>query len=468
MIALYTRVSTQEQAREGYSIEEQASRLRSYCDAMGWPDHQLYTDPGFSGGSMDRPALQQLIRDVESGQITRVVVYKLDRLSRSQLDTLYLIERVFLAHGCEFVSLSESFDTSTPFGRAMIGILAVFAQLEREQIKERMTMGREARAKEGGYCASSHIPIGYNYEGGELVVAPAEAMQVREVYRLFLSGAPVRAIEREMRQRGLAHRYGPWTPYTIRRVLSSPVYAGRVTYAGQVHDGRHEPLVDEATWQAAQDRLAERSAQAAKHQAVSGRKFLLTGLIWCARCGARYGAVVSHADQIRSYYMCYSRSAKSAAMVRDRACKNTTWRVEKLDGLILGQIAQLATDPAQIPRVSSQPHPEEQIAALEAQLAEVRRRKARLLDLYATETALTPSDLAARINPLSEQEGRLQGEIEALRASSGVDEKKAATLVATFSDVIASGDPARIRTLVESLIDRIDLDGSQLTIRWRF
>lgn len=101
-------------------------------------------------------------------------------------------------------------------------------------------------------------------------------------------------------------------------------------------------------------------------------------------------------------------------------------------------------------------------------IEEVRRRKARLLDLYATEAALTPSDLSARINPLSEQEGRLQGEIEALRASSGVDEKKAATLVATFADVIASGDPARIRTLVESLIDRIDLDGSQLTIRWRF
>ena len=142
--------------------------------------------------------------------------------------------------------------------------------------------------------------------------------------------------------------------------------------------------------------------------------------------------------------------------------------MEQLDGLILDQIAQLSTDPAQIPRVSSQPHPEEQIAALEAQLAEVRRRKARLLDLYASETALTPSDLAGRINPLSEQEGRLKGEIEALRASSGVDEKKAAAIAATFADVIASGDPARIRTLVESLIDRIDLDGRQLTIRWRF
>lgn len=467
MIALYTRVSTQEQAREGYSIEEQASRLRSYCDAMGWPDHQLYTDPGFSGGSMDRPALQQLIRDVESGQITRVVVYKLDRLSRSQLDTLYLIERVFLAHGCEFVSLSESFDTGTPFGRAMIGILAVFAQLEREQIKERMTMGREARAKEGKFHGGAHIPIGYDYVDGELVVNPPEAMQVREVYRRFVSGAPVRQIEEDLRERGLAHRAGPWSTRTIRNVLASPVYIGRVVFAGEVHDGHHEPLVDEATWQAAQDRLAQRAQQASKHQAVSGRQSLLTGLIWCARCGARYGTRKTGQPRHR-YYVCYSRSHQSANMVRDPNCDNPSWRMEQLDGLILDQIAQLSTDPAQIPRVSSQPHPEEQIAALEAQLAEVRRRKARLLDLYAAETALTPSDLAARINPLSDQEGRLKGEIEALRASSGVDEKKAAAIAATFADVIASGDPARIRTLVESLIERIDLDGSQLTIRWRF
>jgi len=107
MIALYTRVSTQEQAREGYSIDEQAARLNSYCDAMNWRDVKLYTDPGYSGGSTDRPALQQLIRDVESGMVSRVVVYKLDRLSRSQLDTLYLIERIFLAHSRKNLSLLD-------------------------------------------------------------------------------------------------------------------------------------------------------------------------------------------------------------------------------------------------------------------------------------------------------------------------------------------------------------------------
>ena len=151
-VALYPRVSTQEQAKEGYSIGEQIERLTDYCKAMRWEVYKIYTDPGYSGGNTDRPGLQEMIKDVEAGLIDKVVVYKLDRLSRSQLDTLYLIEKVFLANGTDFVSMSENFDTSTPFGRAMIGILAVFAQLEREQIKERMGMGKEDALDAGKLC----------------------------------------------------------------------------------------------------------------------------------------------------------------------------------------------------------------------------------------------------------------------------------------------------------------------------
>ena len=154
------RVSTQEQVKEGYSIPEQTDRLKSYCSAMGWDVFKVYTDAGFSGANTSRPALQELMRDVESHFIEKVVVYKLDRLSRSQKDTLHLIEDVLLSNGCDFVSMNENFDTSTPFGKAMIGILAVFAQLEREQIKERMQMGKDARAKQGLFHGSANNPIG--------------------------------------------------------------------------------------------------------------------------------------------------------------------------------------------------------------------------------------------------------------------------------------------------------------------
>lgn len=125
--ALYIRVSTQEQALEGYSIDAHTDRLTSYCRAKGWGIGKIYKDAGFSGSNMDRPALQQLLSDIKDGAIDCVLVYKLDRLSRSQKDTLCIIEDVFLSHNVSFVSMQENFDTSTPFGRAIIGILSVFA-----------------------------------------------------------------------------------------------------------------------------------------------------------------------------------------------------------------------------------------------------------------------------------------------------------------------------------------------------
>jgi site-specific DNA recombinase len=202
--ALYVRVSTAEQAKEGYSIGEQLDRLTKYCEAMKWEVYKSYTDPGYSGANTNRPGLQDMLADIRNGKIDKVVVYKLDRLSRSQKDTLNLIEDNFLAYNCDFVSLSENFDTSTPFGRAMVGILAVFAQLEREQIKERMSMGKEARAKEGKWHGGVN-PIGYDYIDGQLVINDYAAMQIKEVYERFLDGEPLRSIETDFMRRKIKH-----------------------------------------------------------------------------------------------------------------------------------------------------------------------------------------------------------------------------------------------------------------------
>ena len=134
MVAIYVRVSTLEQYIEGYSINEQIERLKKYCEAKGWTVYKVYIDGGYSGANMDRPGLQEMFRDVEAGAFDAVLVYKLDRLSRSQKDTLEIIEDILLPSNIEFISMTENLDTSTPFGRAMIGILSVFAQLESEQI----------------------------------------------------------------------------------------------------------------------------------------------------------------------------------------------------------------------------------------------------------------------------------------------------------------------------------------------
>ena len=189
----YVRVSTDSQI-ENYSIEEQTDRLKAYCKAKGWTLLHIYVDGGYSGGNTDRPALQEMLHEITQNHVDAVVVYKLDRLSRSQKDTLTLIEDKLLANNTDFVSINENFDTSTPFGRAMIGILSVFAQLEKDQITERFTMGRIGRSKAGYFHGGANAPTGYDFKDGLLIVNEYEAMQVRKVFSLFLAGKSINAI----------------------------------------------------------------------------------------------------------------------------------------------------------------------------------------------------------------------------------------------------------------------------------
>lgn len=218
MVFGYVRVSTENQI-ENYSIDEQIHRIKSYCNAKGWMLLKIYTDGGYSGGNTNRPALQQMIKALRTNKVDAVVVYKLDRLSRSQKDTLTLIEDEFLSHDVDFVSISENFDTSTPFGRAMIGILSVFAQLEKDQITERLTMGRVARGKAGYYHGGSAPPFGYCYLDGELVIDEYQSIQVREIFDYFLAGKSINAIWHEMS----AKYGGRWNATKIRLILLNSV-----------------------------------------------------------------------------------------------------------------------------------------------------------------------------------------------------------------------------------------------------
>ena len=188
---IYIRVSSTEQAEEGYSIGSQTDKLNAYCKAMGYKIFNTYVDRGFTGANINRPALQQLIQDVELGKLDIVVVMKLDRLSRSQKDTLYLIEDVFEKNQTSFISVSESFDTGTPMGKAFVGILAVFTQFERERIKERIEDGKMERAKSGKVMNWFKIPIGYDYdsESKTLLINRYEAQIVKRCFELYASGA---------------------------------------------------------------------------------------------------------------------------------------------------------------------------------------------------------------------------------------------------------------------------------------
>ena len=189
IVDVYARVSSQEQAEEGYSIGEQEEKLKAYCVAMGYKVNRVAVDPGYSGASLDRPGIREVIADVKRGRCKKVIVWKLDRLSRSQKDTLILLEDVFFPNGCAFVSLNENFDTATPIGRCIVGVLAAFAQMERENIKMRTSMGKAAAIRAGKYTGPC-APFGYQYqfkENGkrEIIPDPYSSMIVKEIYSLY-------------------------------------------------------------------------------------------------------------------------------------------------------------------------------------------------------------------------------------------------------------------------------------------
>ena len=455
IVGIYARVSTQEQANN-YSISEQIDRLKKYCDSLGWTIYRQYIDPGYSGASTDRPGLTALITDIKTGKLQKVVVYKLDRLSRSQLDTLYLIEKVFLGNNVDFVSMSENFDTASPFGKAMIGILAVFAQLEREQIKERLMMGKVARAKSGKFCGSWACNIGYDYINGELIINEYEKLQVQKIYDLFLSGMPITQIIKTMTEAGYRHKHGTWNDRTIRNVLSSKTYLGYILFKGNWYKGQHEPIITEETHKKAAAIMARRRTAYESCHRPGKVQSILGGLLYCAECGEKYSKKKTHYIRKdgtqRCYYACLSRLGYTG-----KTCHNKHWTMEDLDKIVFDEIRKLALDETYQPEQPKQINTEKQREKLDKQIA-------RLIDLYAV-GGMPLDSIQAKIQALEEQK-------EALLAAEQPVEKitfdESKHIASGFGVVLDNGNFYQIRTVIESLIDRIEIDGERVSIYWNF
>ncbi len=455
----YVRVSTDNQL-ENYSIEEQTGRLRAFCAARGWTLLRIYTDGGYSGGNTNRPALQEMLSAIREGSVGAVVVYKLDRLSRSQKDTLSLIEDEFLAHKTDFVSINENFDTSTPFGRAMIGLLSVFAQLEKDQITERFTMGRIGRGRAGYFHGGGNAPTGYDYRDGLLHVNEYEAMQVREVFELFLSGKSINAIAR-----GLSARYTTgWTAAKVRNVLKNSLYTGKVHFLGEEYPGRHQPLVDAETFAAANRLLCSAAREQKKNTAQKNpfrAGYLLSGLVRCGRCGARYAA--DH-----GFYKCYSRSKCSARFVVDPDCKNDSWPIAELDAVVTQNVEQLLSAPGALERFLSRADGRKKApvdrAALARRLRDIERQTGKLIDLY--QVGQIPMDvITERIEALTAEKSRLSAQL------STNEEAPAKELFVKALDAyrkgFADGDTDKRRLLLSSVIESVTVTGREVAIHWR-
>ncbi|MDL2287858.1 recombinase family protein [Oscillospiraceae bacterium OttesenSCG-928-F05] len=331
--AIYIRVSTDAQREEGYSIDAQREMLTAHCVSKGLKHMDYYIDGGFTGSNIDRPELRRLIADAKAGKLSHVIVYKLDRLSRSQKDTLYLIEDVFNPHGVDFVSLQETMDTSTPMGRLMLGILSAFAQLERENIRERTRMGMLERVKDGYWMGGGRVPFGYDYDSEQGILVPNEdAETVRRIYDLYLKGYPLYKIAQIV---GLKYER------LARQILNRKSNYGVIAYNGKEYVGRHTPIIDRDTYERAMAMQRERSSK--KFHAAS--RYLLTGLVYCGKCGAkmRYQKWGKRGEKL----VCYSQEKNKPHLVRDPNCTQPKLWADEVEDTVLTALFALSLDPGE-------------------------------------------------------------------------------------------------------------------------
>lgn len=324
--AIYIRVSTDAQREEGYSIDAQKEMLTAYCISKAIKKYEYYIDGGFTGSNLERPELKRMIKDIENGKISCVLVYKLDRLSRSQKDTLYLIEDVFNPNNVDFVSLNESMDTSTPLGRLMLGILSAFAQLERENIRERTRMGMKERIKAGFWRGGGHVPFGYDYDPEKgILVQNSDAELVKKTYDLYLKGYSTNAIARIL---GLGYEK------LARQILMRKSNAGYIVYKGEEYLGRHEPIISLETYEKAMQAMEERSGNRRNDGG-----YLLTGLLRCGNCGAkmRYQKWGKSGVKI----VCYSHDKSKPHLVKDPDCRNEGVWADELEEIVKNDIFSL-------------------------------------------------------------------------------------------------------------------------------
>lgn len=342
--AIYTRKSSEEGLEKSFnSLDAQREASEAFIlsqKAQGWkPSKASYDDGGYSGGNLQRPALQRLLADVASGRVQIVVVYKVDRLTRSLADFAKLVE-LFDAHGVSFVSVTQQFNTTSSMGRLTLNVLLSFAQFEREVTGERIR-DKIAASKRKGLWMGGIAPIGYRPHERTLVIDEPRAERVREMYGLYLELGCVSLLKRQVDAQGwrtpvrlekgdVPAGDRPFSRGHLHRILSSPIYAGRIVHKEQVFDGNHPAIIEQATWQAVQQRLKQ-NRQGRRTRGNAKDTSLLAGLVFDEK-GNRL--TPSHAKKGQRRYRYYVNLASDEQALRVPALELETAVVNALAGLL--------------------------------------------------------------------------------------------------------------------------------------
>lgn len=449
-VALYARVSTEKQI-ENYSIPVQKERIYALCKSKGWTDVVEYIDGGYSGANLNRPALNKLQEDIGQGLINAVVVYRLDRLSRSQRDTLYLIEEKFLPHHVEFISITETIDTSTAFGRAMIGVMSVFAQLERETITERLKSGRLKMVKDEGLWAggAATTPYGYiRHERGELSVNEDERLHVKRIFEEYVSLKSYIKVQQKLEKEG----FTPLPKHRILTLLKNRLYLGEVSFAGEWHKGSHEPLITEDLFNAVQNVIE----QSDRKNFGKIKNNVFRHKLICGECGQTYLSYTNREKKSgNKYYYMMCRNRRITPLDGHK-CTNRNLRRTDLEQEIFTRIMKLEAGDYQAPPKKKKPE------NIQPQIEKLDNKISKLIDLYL-ESGLSKENYEAKLAEYNQQKQDLITKSK----ESNYEETAIEKLIQDGIPNLFECDLETQTSIIDLLIDQIIVHSTDLEIIWK-
>ncbi|WP_456273589.1 recombinase family protein [Bacillus sp. AK031] len=443
-VATYVRVSTDEQAKEGFSIPAQRERLRAFCASQGWELVHEYVEEGWSAKDLERPQMKKLLQDVKRGKMDIVLVYRLDRLTRSVLD-LYLLLKTFDQHQVAFRSATEVYDTSTAMGRLFLTLVAALAQWERENLAERVKFGIEQMIDDGKK-PGGHSPYGYKFDKDfNCEVLEHEAKNVQMIFQLYCDGFGYRSIADRLNEIGVKPRKASiWNHNSIRDILMNEMYIGTYRWGEKIIPNNHTPIISETLFRKAQKTIKGREMNRSRVG-----KFILTGILKCGHCDNSMQGTFDKRDQ-KTYYRCLK-------------CNRMTNESLLLDG-IKNEISHLITSKDYfISKVkkSFEVEPEIDLKGIESELKTVRSQKEKWYDVFADPSNPIPKEeLFKRINDLNKKEYDLHeqlNEYAVIDTESPEEKYERLSKLVDFKKVFEAADDFRKKEMLLSIFENITM-----------
>lgn len=463
-VALYIRVSTEDQARDGYSIQAQKNKLEAYCVSQGWDVVGLYVDDGYSAKDLERPEMKRMLKHIEQGLIDCVLVYRLDRLTRSVID-LYKLLELFEKYNCKFKSATEVYDTTTAMGRMFITIVAAMAQWERENLAERVRMGMQEKARQGKWVINVP-PYGYDIDRANdtLVVNQQEAVVVRKIYDMYLSGIGMRKIAVELNDLNVPTKSGAtWNDHKIRYILTNPLYIGTMRYNYRVNKENYfevenavQAIISEEMFEKVQKIVEKRRSV---HPKAATSEFVFSGVAKCARCGAplagKYG-FSRRGEKIhrpRSYYCTKQRLG---------LCDQPNMSERFIEQKFLQFLKDIEFNERLLANIESrneeEKHIEERREWIQTELKAIEKRRVKWQYAWAND-AISDDDFMKRMKEENEKEEALKKELEQIQIKK---EKTSETDVReVIRNIIVNWnflEPIEKKTLLQMVVKKLVVD----------